>query len=238
LVTGCGEIFLDKEKSREIMWLNGSSPSGVMLEKIRSMYNEGEVLFQAAGLSLSEFEKFAFDKMKEGYDSYFPDQAAAIREAVVALSGMVDEAARNGHNKALDQEFAPELRVEELKKFRWMNRPAPECGAVLPDCIAICRTNDGHYVPLVFADKGTIDAIYMPMRRDVIMVGSLNDDDVPDDINDLFASCSRDFFVSYGRSRVFDLVAKGMGHRLDALLSTLASDALKDIDLNAPIGSQ
>ena len=203
-----------------------------MLEEIYSLFRRHETALRKAGFSLEAFERFALQMMKSGFGSYFPTQVEAMKELTAKFLGEVDSATRRAHNKALGETLSPELRMDELQKMKWSKLHIGEGGIPLPDCIAVCRNSDGKYIPLVFADVGTINAVYTPLTHDTLIVGRVGENSVvPDNLINTLSACSRDFFVAKAHHPSFDHAARSTGSLLDAFLSSTTSEALRDLPI-------
>lgn len=96
--------------------------------------------------------------------------------------------------------MSPLLRVEQLSAFRWRVAES-NMTLVLPDCVAVARDGNEAMLPLMLADAGEASAVFMPVSANRVLVGSREDEQpLPDDLNEAFASCSWDFFVAPERT--------------------------------------
>lgn len=137
-----------------------------------------------------------------------------------------------GHQRALTNSHAPDGRVQNLEAMSWSIHAANSAGAILPDCIAIGRSEAGDWSPAVLTGAGDITAVIAPLTTDRILVGvALGSDPVDATTsNEWAATASNEFFLSHRKGSDLELLLARIGTKPDALVESWVSDAMLDID--------
>ncbi|WP_291709361.1 hypothetical protein [Bradyrhizobium sp.] len=106
---------------------------------------------------------------------------------------------RDGHNKILSTDLAPDGRTEPLRKLVWKVLPCPQDGFVLPDCVALAVDDQSELRPLMMVDLKEITAVLMPLSTERMLVGCREEaTPVPtlDEFNEAAARASHSFFIA------------------------------------------
>lgn len=111
----------------------------------------------------------------------------------MVLSG-IPEAAKKGHLKGLGMDES--LKIEEYKKLNYKVINV-EQSLILGDCLVVFEVDgDRRFKPFHEKDDD-LKAVYMPINSHSILYGAKYPDDNPslENINDIVAQCSTDFFI-------------------------------------------
>ncbi|WP_279360667.1 hypothetical protein [Xanthomonas sacchari] len=172
------------------------------------------------------------ESFNESYASYLP----VVLEALDKLGETLPSAIRDAHNSALRTAKTTRWE-EELARLYW--RTHRVVGAILPDCIALSKTGEESFVPLILKEH-TPDIIILPIAHDLLLVGSSNDSIDLDigKINEASAACSDNFFIARHAHEAADLAGL-IGQRCSLAIKRLADEALVKVrpgDVPLPIG--
>lgn len=192
-------VLGSEEETRSLLGLDSLSPDSMMVkgidEELHTMFSEkagdAEHAFLAKLVHFRGREKFA------QMHSDFANNASGIFEA---LQERLPQASENAHGRALERSLVPQKRVDRLKAMTWTLVEAPQ-GAhfVLPDCLAVgSKTNDFRELePYALLGDEELSAVVMPLSANKVLVGSNGETRLDATaLNEHFARCSNDFFIS------------------------------------------
>lgn len=210
------------------MGLDAFTPDESVRDAIHNIYDRYCAQLNHKGLTRTKFEQLMFDQMKIYYDDkIFPELSSFLQIFSAQMQGQTDRLAREGHNRALERGLAPHTRLEILERFVWRIEPGPVTGLVLPDCVAMSWTAGAGYQPLMFAGKD-IDAVFMPLRHDRLLVGHrATTGNVPEMINEVAVVCSWDCFIARDRTPEFQRLIPRIGERARKLIDEAVQAALE-----------
>jgi len=231
LLDGTANRFLDKEWVRTEMGLDASKPNEMFRATISKFYGQFAAGLAPMGITRQIFEQWAFIKLKTDFDRIFPDLSLLLQSRFGQLQGQSGKLARDGHIQALEQSFAPDTRVQVLKRFAWTVEPGPASGFVLPDCVAMSWSAGAGYQPLVYAGRDT-DAVFMPLAHDRLLVGGHREASACgfERINEAAVACSCDYFIARDRVPEFQQLIPRIGERARKLMHEAVRAALDHLN--------
>ncbi|HAS1172622.1 TPA: hypothetical protein I3824_004697, partial [Enterobacter cloacae] len=111
----------------------------------------------------------------------------------MVLSG-IPEAAKKGHLKGLGLDES--LKIEEYKKLNYKVINV-EQSLILGDCLVVFEVNGNRRFKPFHEKDDDLKAVYMPINSHCMLYGAKYLDGNPsiENINDIVAQCSTDFFI-------------------------------------------
>ena len=198
LFEGAAAQFGDVEQDKAALGLDDAKPSQMWREILEAQYQENKVLFQARGIPQQHFVNFFFQVIKQNFDSRHPEMMEGLQFAFGKIASQLPEIAKTNHNRALSKTLAPEERVEVLKTLSWRLCPVTPGVVILPDCIAVDGLTLETCMPLALRPNKEVSAVLMPLDSHRVLLGTRAESDltVPEQLNEMLASCAWDFFVA------------------------------------------
>lgn len=155
---------------------------------------------EIAGLNLPThvLERVAFYLAKENASEWLENGLPLLRPILDELLSGSESLVRDSHNKALARNLVSSPREIFLRTLSWRIEGAPAAGAILPDCVVIAITKDGHAVPYMLAGDDDVSAVVMAVSPEKLLVGSVVGYAIPRtfDYNSDAARVSYDFFLA------------------------------------------
>ncbi|MCP2515544.1 DUF4238 domain-containing protein [Achromobacter mucicolens] len=235
LMVGVSEIFADKETIVSLLGLGEAAPNITWNEHIASALDKEEKLTQAIRLFLSQTKipKASLDRMifmfaKEnmlGDTNPIPDQ---FQQAFSGMFSRIDEIVSDSHKKLLNNGLIAEPRKQDLEEFTWNICPAPEDGAIMPDCIALgLDEEEGGFLPYIMTSTASV--VVMPLTSRKLLVGVRAGSTVPDlsSFNHEASECSDEIFIAASSAHV-DLSEK-IGKRWKGKMDSVVQEALSSL---------
>lgn len=191
-----GHALGNEDTARVLMGVAGDEPSEMFTAQLPEMWAKYGPLLALAGITEEQFNALAFQAVKANFSSFQAEIAAPLKQTFSNIVEKVPEIAANAQRRSLTESLTPKKRVDRLAEYSWRTIETAE-PVVLPDCVAVgVDTVDG-ILPLMLADLDQTDTVFMPLASNRLLIGSLNGAfEVPANINEMFASCSWDFFVA------------------------------------------
>ncbi len=200
LIEGMTEVLSNEASARVLMGISGDRPSELFAAELPKLWEQFGPMFGPMGITQAQFNEFAFQAMKANFSTFHAEMAGPLRDAFGGLVEKIPGVAANAQRRALTENLTPPKRVVRLAKFRWQTIETAE-SVVLPDCVAVGVDAESGILPLMLADLDKTDTIYMPLASNRLLLGSLYEaQEVPQNVNEVFASCSWDFFVARDRT--------------------------------------
>jgi Protein of unknown function (DUF4238) len=195
LLSGLTDLMSDEGNSRRFLGVDNEQPSGVIAAEFTKKIAELGPLLTAAGITKAQFEALAFNELKANFSLLHAETVGMLGALVDSIAGQMPDLTAGAQKKALAENLSPSLRVDMLSQYRWRT-VEPPTGVVLPDCVAIGVDAKAEILPLMLADLDAVEVIYMPLATNRLLIGSkVESAQVLDQINELLARCSWDFFV-------------------------------------------
>ncbi|ROR14522.1 DUF4238 domain-containing protein [Erwinia sp. JUb26] len=145
----------------------------------------------------------------------------------MVLSG-IPEAAKKGHLKgiALDEN----LKIEEYKKLSYKVINV-EQSLILGDCIVVFEVDGDRRFKPFYEKDDILKAIYMPINSNSILYGSKYPDGNLnlENINDIVAQCSTDFFICKKPVNNMNEIQKSIGVNSYLLSNEFVDEILSDL---------
>lgn len=191
------EVFCNETTLRPVLGFDGETPS----ERFKSFIDEHikeNPLLAATGLPAHVLHQVAHTMLKERFRTFFAEQAPFMAALFDTLAAQAPAFIRDGHNKILSTDLAPDSRTEPLTRLVWKVLPCLHEGFVLPDCVALAVDDQTGPKPLMMADLKEITAVLMPLSTERMLVGCREATPVPalDEFNEVAARSSHSFFVA------------------------------------------
>ena len=182
-----------------VFGLNADEPTDLFRELVTDSMIK-VLRIEALGIPSRVFERHVFFVLKENSEFVYgplldlDSMFKAIDEHQSELAGIV----RDTHDKALGEITSPTEHENFLQTLDWGMLPAPEHGAVLPDCVTIAIDQDGSASSHMFVGHERLGAVIMAVTPEKILVGRKDGFIVPNefDFNTAAAQFSHSFFLS------------------------------------------
>ena len=226
MFTKFGGILNDPELVREFMDIDSKGSKSLLSEEIQKAFEALPI----ADLPLKErviFEKMARFRVREKFDAQMLESAPVLLEQLSMLEGALPEMAGRSHTQALQKSLAPAARIDALKRLHWkVLAVEPPDHFVLPDCAAVASNASGQIQPVLMSSNEEIAWVAMPISAKQVLVGYA-DQEPPmlSDLNEHFAKCSLDFFVSSTLHSDVEVLAALIGEALEVVTHDLMKDS-------------
>jgi hypothetical protein len=141
--------------------------------------------------------------------SEFPKLAAVLR---AAMPGILKDAAKSGHIKALKSSIAPEPRVQRYAPLIYTIARTVKTPLILGDSVVLFDV-DGprHYKALLDRDD-TLNAVFLPLDPERVVIGRRESfTGVPFDLREAIARCSLEYFIAAKSSPANELLRDQIG---------------------------
>lgn len=217
----------EKQKSAMADMFSSIDPPKQLLDAFHEQISKLG-LVEKAGLqeyTLSEICRFL---MREKMPSVWPSIESQIDLFASVLTENLSSTVSNAHQKALENNILPQVRIEYLEKFEWKIMGAPSETAILPDCIGLGMDNNGEWSALIAVGQEDLQAVVFPISAELMVVGSLNGTTVDtSQFNELAAKSSELYFWSCTENKEFDGLVRLIGTSTEKILSEALNDVVK-----------
>ncbi|NYT63142.1 DUF4238 domain-containing protein [Alcaligenaceae bacterium] len=226
MVTELGEVLNNTKLVREFVDIDSASPKSLLSEEMQNIFNT----LPFASLSSKEraiFERLARFKVREKFDEQMLVSAPVLRRLLSQLVDTLPTMVRHSHTKVLQMSLVPPARVEALKKLQWRVLAVESPNHfILPDCAAIASTSSGQLQPAAMSSNEEISWVAMPISARQVLVGYAGQvPPVLSDLNEHFAKCSLEFFVSSTLHDDLEVLAALIGEALEVMTYDLIEDS-------------
>jgi hypothetical protein len=226
MVTRFDEILNDPERARELFGLDSTGPKSPLLEEIQRAFDA----VPSAALPAKEreiLEKMARFRAREKLGAEMPNSAAVMREYLSKLGDAVPNMVVQGHTKALEQSLVPTARLDVLKKLHWRVLVVePPNHFVLPDCAAVACTPSGQLQPVAMSSNEEISWVALPISAKQVLVGYAGQEPpMLSNLNEHFARCSLEFFVSSTLQPDIEALTAHIGEALELATHDLMEES-------------
>jgi hypothetical protein len=227
------DVFCNDSNLRAMLGVDGKQFSDPMAIKIDE-HLASDPRYAATGLPRDLLHKIGFMVMKENFVRFVANHLPYMRMALDQFAKQAPEHLRTGHNRALAQGLAPDVRIAALGALHWVVRAAPTSGAILPDCVALGIEGDGLPQPLIMADIDKVRLVFMPLTTDRVLVGARAGIASPElaEFNRHAAACSHDFFVSSRDGADRDELMAVLGTRAQETIEQAIAFAFEGFEKN------
>lgn len=222
------ELFKDPDWVARAAGLDGPEPSKTLQAMMRE--EAAKIPGGAALLAIPGMEAALRAHMKTAFADQQPMIAAMTDALQQRMREELPDRVRAAQGAALDQSLVPEARMQALQALTWTVEAGPPGGMILPDCVALARI-DGEeaLVPAIFvARTSVIEAVYLPLSPERILIGAPGRAGAPNDWNERAASASMDFFVARDRDVALAALTASMGRAVAAFLERALGGAFAE----------
>lgn len=197
LVGQAVDLFCDEAALRTILGVDGK----VVSQSVRDFIDEqlkATPALAVSGLPARVLYQIAQMTLKERFKTFFAEAAPMMTAMFDLLDAQAPSSAREGHNKALSTNIAPDRRIDVLKPLLWKVLPPQGERFVLPDCVALAVDDESGLKPLIAADLDKITVVFMPLSSDRMLVGLRPPAAPPalSSFNEAAAAASHIFFIA------------------------------------------
>lgn len=231
LVTGAAELISQQDKIEHLLGLDKPEPTEAFIKAFSEKLNNVQKIEQISKLGIPDkvLERIAFQQTRENFDAAMIEIMPMFDRLFAGLLENASKVVRMGHNKALSSAQGPNARFDHLANLHWMLAPAPQEGAILPDCVAVAYTFSG-VSPLMLADLDETTAVAMPISSQTILVGTSDEaQPLAEDFNRDAARVSHRFFLSATNDPVIADLRKLIDERASQLVEEAVRHAFKDL---------
>lgn len=228
VIDGLASALTEEELAKAALGLVGDKPSALFTETLSKEFAPYQPLVAMHGISEQQLSDLMFAFVKANFDTLHSNLLRPYFEAFFGMIGSVSDVTANAQRRSLDRSLAPEPRVERMKDYSWrvVHSKVP---LVLPDCISIAFDGEGEVYPLILADLDAAELVFMPLSATRLLIGSRGEKaEVPDRINEVFAACSWDFFVTNERTAKLEQLRATLRTRVEQFLNEAVNDAVAD----------
>lgn len=174
------------------------------------------------------FGKLMHLRAREKFEQMHPGLAATALEQFEMLLDRMPEIMVDAHSKALDKDLVPARRVERLKAMNWQIIAAPSGGHfVLPDSLALgAKTADFRTLePYALLGDEELNGVVMPISAARLLVGCSGEPQLElANLNQVFARCCLEFFISSRDDDVTRAAAQIIGTSVTEFVVDMVSD--------------
>jgi len=232
------EVLNDSERVRAFTDIDSTDAKSLLSNAVREAFDK----LSLTGLPLKDrliFEKMACFRVREKFDLLMQEAAPLLSEQLLSMGGAVPSMAERGHTRALQNSLVPVARIDALRKLRWtvLAVELPD-HFVLPDCAAVASSVAGQVQPVSMSTDEEISWVAMPISAKQVVIG-YEGQDLPNlsGLNEHFAKCSMEFFVSSTHSADLEALAAAIGEAFKVLTNEVLADrfSAKRPERNDPV---
>jgi Protein of unknown function (DUF4238) len=207
------DLFCNEEMLRTVLGFDGNAPSPTLKNAIDTELANSPQL-AALGIPPEMLYQMIHLFAKENFKSFFAEHIPQLSVALGAFLQQAPDHARTAHNKALAGGLAPDRRIELLGALCWRIAASPDAGCLLPDCIALAEDDNQGLKPLMLADLEKLQAVYMPLSPEKLLVGLRADARLDNltEFNAAAAAASQLFFIAASQEDRFAALSDRIGN--------------------------
>jgi hypothetical protein len=237
IVDAMASLMADADALRQRLGVDAAEPVGMVEEVLDAALQKAHV--EALGLPPALMRRMLGFLLRENYETFYeqagPPMVAALRTMLAEMPNQM----RDAHNRVLEKEQTDPDREREnkweadLAAMTWRVQAVTD--AILPDCVVLAREAGGDFVPLLLAERETVDLVVLPIAHDRLLVGVVGDD-APVDVallNLASAASSDSFFITH-RPDAHEGLADLIGQRSSQVVRTQVDRALADLRFMTP----
>lgn len=216
--------FSDRTWLRERMGLDKYSSKSRAVKSI----NERIEFLGLPNISRNGMSAIMFEIMQNKFNQYFDENRHLFSSGFDKMLEEFPKILPKAHQKALENNIAPQDRINYLSKMKWNVYMNKNCKNILPDCVTIALNFKNLPMPYMFSDFDKTSCIIIPVSQDRLLVGSKKDNAMNMNINRYFAHCCFEYFVS-GQTNIYPKISDEIGQWSNNYFSELMLDAFDDI---------
>lgn len=232
LISGLADVISDKTLMISLLGLDEPTTNKKWSEHIASSFNRNPEIAKSLGgvseeigIPKDSIERMLFMSAKESFLGDANPFYFQLQPLFTQLLTGIEDAISYGHKKVLNNGVVVEARKQSLESLLWRIFPAPQEGAIMPDCIAIgFDEEEGVYLPYIMASS--ISTVIMPLTSEKLLVGvrasNINVD--LSGFNDDASECSDELFIA--ASSAHEYLRKNIGGRWKNRMDNLVHDTL------------
>ncbi len=230
------EIFAERlsgeESARRLLGISLRKPSKQFKETMKSALDERPELLGLTGLSRGQLEDFLTQHLVQSFSKVHAEMVGPAKTAFDKVATELGQIGADAQRAALLRELVPKLRVQKLTDYKWKVADS-KTDLILPDCIGVASARGGTKVPLMLAEESLTEAIYVPLTKRRLLIGSRSDGPTKVDtkyLNRHFARCSWDFFVSDVSSDIPTNLCAQIRKNTSKILDDLISSTFDEVE--------
>lgn len=231
-------ILQDHEATREYAGIDSLEPDSLLRRQITSDL-DALLSLDLAAKDKAALERIIHFRAREKFADFMPTSVPLLRVFLDRLQEGFPSTVERAHLSALERSLVPAARVSALKALRWNVFSVHDPHYfVLPDCLAVVG-EDASLENLKPYSSSSIDEVFlvaMPISSKQLLIGS-RDGTLPDPgmLNQEFAKCSFEFFVSSRVDQIWDDLAKHIGANVTAGTESLIKESNKSVESVADV---
>ncbi len=228
LIEGMTEVLGNEDSARVLMGIAGDKPSEMFAAELPKLWEQFGPMFSLMGMTQAQFNEFAFQSIKSNFSTFHAEMLGPLRETFGGMIAKIPDVAADAQRRALTENLTPPKRVDRLVQFQWRTVETGE-PVVLPDCVAVGIDAENGVLPLMLADLDKTDTIFMPLASNRMLVGSLGEcPELPQNINEVFASCAWDFFVARDRKPELEALRNRLRTTSDSFMCGTVNEVIEE----------
>ncbi|AXO14563.1 DUF4238 domain-containing protein [Thalassospira indica] len=187
---------------------------------------EKSPLKQLTPITSETLVRMAYQRLREDFEQFHESALAISSLLLEEIQGRVSGLGGETHKRVLTKELVPEVRRQALERFHWKVVELPSNDAVLPDCVAIAKDDEG-WGPCALTDRMTTTHVVVPLSSGKLAVGSSSHDweDVIECYNRVAQESSLTFYLTGRRQDRSQLLLEELGSSTRSKLSNITSTA-------------
>lgn len=220
-------LFTDPSRLAAMLGFDGP----VMGDTIMNAIADGARQLAPAGVPEAFSARLMAGIMRENGERIVAQAINLIGPLFVNLLNGLEDRIRDTHNQVLATPPETNKRLSALNTFNWHIEEARDL--ILPDAVALARTDDEALVAMLFADAENIRSVLMPVSESRILIGRNNHAE-PENLEDFNARAAANceaFFVA-GRSFHEDGLADLIGTEARRALNDTINSAVEEASLS------
>jgi len=235
IIMGMADVLSDKVAMASLLGLDEPAPNKKWNEHVASSLNSDpkisaplEFVVEQMGMPKDSLERILFMSLKEYVLGDANSIFCELQPLFSQLRTGIEDAIIYGHKKVFNDGVVVEARKQSLESFLWRIFPAPQDGAIMPDCIALgFDEEEGVYLPYIMAS--VITTVIMPLTSEKLLVGVRKGDANVDlsSFNYDASECSDELFIA--ASSAHEYLRENIGNRWKTKMSKIARDTLDSI---------
>lgn len=140
------------------------------------------------------------------------DLASIVNHFKSSIPKIISSASKTGHINALRKTLSPPVKKDVYSSLKFHVIHSPDCEIPLGDSMLIFQLEGERKFKPFFEIDDRMEAIYLPLSSDRVLVGRTNDAAI--DLSDLplaIAKCSLEYFISGKKSAGNDILRDHIG---------------------------
>jgi hypothetical protein len=228
LFQGMGDALAVEGTAKAMVGVAGEVPSDRFAGQLVKMWEEFKPVAALLGMTQEQFNQFAFQTVKSNFSALHAEIAGPLQDAFGRMVEKIPDVAATAQRRTLSESLSPTKRVERLSEFCWRTIEVAK-PLVLPDCVAVGADSANGLLPLMLADLERTETVYMPLSTVQLLIGTLKEPaEQPENLNEVFASSSWDFFVARDRTPELEALRDRLRISSEDFLSGTVEEVLEE----------